>query len=141
MDRKELRFRILFECYRHRHTGAKYDLNIAVATINADHDEKQAAKVWLINERLVDGQAVPDASGKVDPRLKRINKRGNNVVKPVIDNVSPEMMDRDGRFDSLSKPEKIERFAAECLNNPAAGSLCKAILKSVISQMKSETEE
>lgn len=140
MNRNELRFRILFECYKHRHTGASCDLNIMVATINADDDEKQAAKIWLINKRFVDGQTDPSTNGIVHPRVKRINKKGNDVVKSVMDIVSPEMKRKDDCFDSLSKHDKIERFAAECLNNPAAGALCEDVLKYVISQMGSDAE-
>lgn len=42
MDRKELRFRILFEYYEDFHSGGGHDPNAKIGAIDVDDNEKRA---------------------------------------------------------------------------------------------------
>ena len=135
MDRKELRFRVLFEYYRLFHSGFKYDPDDEIRKINADGNEKRAAKIWLIDELLVEGTTTVYGGGNVQPSIVRINSNGVNFVESVMDSAFTEVRGKDDSFDSLDKVGRIKRFATECLNNPATGSLCKATLDAIVSHM------
>ena len=136
MDRKELRFRILFEYYNHFHSGFEYDADEKIKKIDADGNEKRAAKIWLIDEHLVNGQATTYVGGMVHPSIGRINSTGINFVESVMDSAFTEIRGRDEGFDSLTRSDKIKRFAAECLNSSVTGSLCRATYDAIASLMK-----
>ena len=134
MDRKELRFRILFEYYSLFHSGFEYDPDYKIKEISAGGNEKRAAKIWLIDERLVEGRATV-YGGNVQPSIVRINSNGINFVESVMDSALTMIGGTDGSFDSLDKTGRIKRFAAECLNNPTTGSLCKATIDAIAALM------
>lgn len=50
-------------------------------------------------------------------------------------NAFTEIRGKDDGFDSLSKTDKIKRFAADCLSSPATGSLCKATYEAIAAFM------
>ena len=135
MDRSELRFRILFEYYNRLYSGADYDPHAKIMEINADYNEKQAAKVWLIDALLVEGEVRIAAMGDYHPIIGRINSRGCDIVESVMDSTFTEIKSKDGGFDSLSKTDKIKRFAADCLGSPAAGPLCEATYEAITALM------
>ena len=134
MDRRELRFRVLFEYYNHLHSDADYDPYVKISAIDADNNEKRAAGIWLIDEELVEGQVI-DHGRISDPSIGRINSKGINYVESVMYDAFTEIRGKDEGFDMLTKPDKIKRFVAECLNNPATGSLCNATFDAIASLM------
>lgn len=134
MDRKELRFRILFEYYRDLHSGDR-NARGGIKAINADHAEKRAAMIWLIDEGHVKGQVIAQV-GIPMPSIGRISSHGINFVESVMAGAFTEIRGMDGGFDSLSKTDKIRRFVAECLGNPATGALCSATYEAITALMK-----
>lgn len=134
MDRRVLRFLILFEYYRRIHSNVDYNPHAKIRAIDAGDGEKRAAGIWLIDEGLVMGQVIAHG-GISTPSIGRINSRGINYVESVTDSAFTEIRGKDDGFDSLSKADKIKRFAAECLNNPATGSLCEATFDAIASLM------
>lgn len=130
MDRKELRFRILFEYYNDLHSGGR-GAGDKIGAIDADINEKRAAMTWLLDEGHVKGQSRFDASGTFFPFIDRINSLGINFVESVMDGAFTEIRGKDKSFDSLSKMDKIKRFVAECLGNPATGQLCRATYEAI----------
>ena len=135
MDRKELRFRILFEHYNRNHSGANYNLRAKIRTIDASDNEKWAAGIWLIDEGLVEGQVIVQVGIRF-PNIGRINSKGVNFVESVMDGAFTEIRGKDEGFDALSKADKIKRFVAECLNDPTTGALCKATYEAIASLMR-----
>ena len=134
MDRKELRFRILFEYYSDFHSGSR-GAGDKVGAIDADGNEKRAAEIWLIDEGYIRGQSRPDSFGTFHPIIDRINSLGINFVESVMDGAFTEIRGKDESFDTLSKTDKIKRFAAECLGNPATGQLCRATYEAIVDFM------
>ena len=130
MDRKELRFRILFEYYNSLHLGNNRAY-AKVQAIDVDGAEKRAAEIWLIDEGYVEGQIYGHGRGVVLPSVGRINSHGINFVESVMDGAFTEIRGKDESFDLLSKTDKIKRFAAECLGNPATGLLCRATYEAI----------
>ena len=130
VDRKELRFRILFEYYSDFHSGGR-GAGDKVGAIDADSNEKRAAEIWLIDEVYVEGRTQTCVSGRIQPFINRINSRGINFVESVMDDAFTEIRGKDESFDSLSKTDKIKRFAAECLGSPATGLLCRATYEAI----------
>ena len=135
MDRKELRFRILFEYYNHLHSDASYNPEAKITAIDAADGEKRAAKIWLIDKRLVEGLVTAHGT-RSDPGIGRINGEGIDFVESVMDGAFTEIKNKDEGFDSLAKIDKIKRFAVDCLGSPAAGSLCRATYDAIVSLMK-----
>ena len=133
MDRKELRFRILFEYYSDLHSD-DHEAPSKVKAIEVDDAEKRAAEIWLIDEGYVEGQTL-NHGREVLPSIDRINSRGINFVESVMDGAFTEIRGRDESFDSLSKTDKIKRFAAECLGSPASGLLCRATYDAITALM------
>lgn len=133
MDRKELRFRILFEYYNDFHSGDR-KASSKVKAIEADGAEKRAAGIWLIEEGYVKGR-IHTQLGVDLPSIGRINSRGINFVESVMDGAFTEIRGKDESFDSLSKTDKIKRFAAECLGSPATGLLCRATYEAIAAFM------
>lgn len=136
MDRKELRFRILFECYEHFHAKDDYDLDAKIDAIDADENEKRAAQSWIIDARYVEGSNVGSlGTRRVIPIIGRINNHGIDFVESVMNGAFTEIMGNVEEFDSLSKTDKIKRFAAECLGNPATGPICQATYEAIVQYM------
>ena len=135
MDRKELRFRILFEYYNDLHSGGR-GAGDRIGAINADVNEKRAAMIWLLDEGHVRGQSRADSFGTFFPIIDRINSRGMTLVESVMDGAFTEIRGKDKRFDSLSKADKIKRFIAECLGSPATGLLCRATYEAITALME-----
>ena len=135
MDRKELRFRILFEYYSDLHSGDR-GAGDKVGAIDVDGNEKRAAEIWLIDEEYVEGRTQIHVSGRIWPAINRINSRGINFAESVMDGAFTEIRGKDESFDSLSKTDKIKRFAAECLGSPATGQLCSATYEAIAALMK-----
>ena len=133
MDRKELRFRILFEYYNDFHLPGG-NVGEKVRSIDADENEKRAAQVWLIDEGHVEGVARYDRTGPW-PFINRINSRGINFVERVMDGAFTQISGEDEAFDSLSKSDKIKRFASDCLGSPATGLVCEATYEAIKSLM------
>ena len=133
MDRKELRFRILFEYYNDLHSpsGNVYEKVIA---IGADENETRAAQIWLIDEGHVNGTFIPNG-GRQWPSIGRINSTGINFVERVMYSAFTQISGKDDAFDSLSKSDKIKRFASDCLGNPATGLVCEATYEAIKSLM------
>ena len=134
MDRKELRFRILFEYYNDFHSGDRKAPS-KIKEIEADNVEKRAARIWLIEEGYVKGEIYAQLGVDL-PSVGRINSRGIRFVESVMDNAFTEIRGRDESFDSLSKVDKIKRFAAECLGGPATRQLCKATYEAIAALME-----
>ena len=134
MDRKELRFRILFEYYNDLHSGGR-GAGDRIGAIDADINEKRPAMIWLLDEGHVEGQSRADAFGTFFPIIDRINGSGVTLVESVMCGAFTEIRGKDESFDSLSKTDKIKRFAAECLGNPAAGQLCRATYDAITALM------
>lgn len=136
MNRNELRFRILFEYYEDFHTGGNRDLDAKIGAIDADENEKRAAKVWLVDSNHVEGSTTGSlGTRRVTPLIVRINNHGVNYVESVMDSAFTEIEGKDKDLDSLSKTDKIKRFAAECLGKPAASSICQATFDAIMSYM------
>lgn len=134
MDRKELRFRILFEHYNRNHSDANYNLRAKIRTIDANDNEKRAAGIWLIEEGLVEGQVIVQVGIRF-PSIGCINSKGVNFVESVMDDAFTEIRGKDEGFDSLSKIDKIKRFATECLGSHAAGPICQATYEAIVQYM------
>ena len=133
MDRKELRFRILFEYYNDLHSpGGNVDEK--VQAIDVDENEKRAAKIWLMEEGHIYGRISPNG-GIPWPFLSRIKSTGVNFVERVMDDAFTEISGKDEGFDSLSKSDKIKRFAIDCLGSPATGLVCEATYEAIKSFM------
>ena len=136
MDRKELRFRILFEHYEHFHASDDYDLDAKIDAIDAEAHEKRAAKAWIIDSQYVEGSNGGALGTRhVRPFIARINNRGIDFVESVMDRAFTEIRGEDGGFDSLSKSDKIKKFATECLGNPATGAICQVTYEAIVLYM------
>ena len=133
MDRKELRFRILFEYYNDFHSPGG-DVHKKVRAIGADENETRAAQIWLIDEGHVYGTLLANG-GRLWPSIGRINSTGINFVELVMDSAFTEISGEDEAFDSLSKSDKIARFASDCLGSPATGLVCRATYEALKSLM------
>lgn len=134
MDRKELRFRILFEYYNDFHSGYRKAPS-KIKEIEVGSIEKHAAGIWLIEEGYVKGQILTQLGVDL-PSIGRINSRGISFVESVMDGAFTEIRGRDENFDSLSKVDKIKRFAAECLGGQTTGQLCKATYEAIATLME-----
>lgn len=133
MDRKELRFRILFEYYNDFHSPGG-DVHEKIRAIGADENEMRAAQIWLIDERCVEGSVRHYSTGLL-PFIGRINSTGITFVERVMDGAFTEISGEDEAFDSLSKSDKIKRFAIDCLGSPATGLVCEATYEAIKSLM------
>ena len=136
MDRKELRFLILFEYYEHFHASVDYDLNAKIDAIDAEVHEKRAAQAWIIDSQLAEGSNGGSLGTRhVMPFIIRINNRGIDFVESVMDSAFTEIKGKDNGFDSLSKTDKIKKFASECLGNPTTGTICQATYEAIMLHM------
>lgn len=139
MDRVELRFRILFEHYQEFHSKdpQKYDVRAKIQKIAMPDHEKRAAQAWLIDEDYVQGSNNSYTWSAVPlPLIGRINSRGVNYVEYVMNIAFTEIADNVSGIKELSKTERIEKFANDCLNE-IAGQICKATLNAITSYMTS----
>ena len=135
MDRRELRFRILFEYYERCHSPDNYDPEAKISKIDTPEHEKKAAKTWLIDSNFVEGEVNSYGMGRTLPIIIRINNYGINFVESIMDTALTGVEEKHKGFGSLSKTDKIKRFSAECLNNPATGTLCKTTFDAIITIM------
>ena len=133
MDRKELRFRILFEYYNDLYSPGG-NVGEKVRAIGADENEERAAKIWLIDEGHVEGEIQHYGTGPL-PFISRIKSTGTTFVERVMDGAFTQISGEDEAFDSLSKPDKIKRFAIDCLGSPATGLVCEATYEAIKSLM------
>lgn len=135
VDRRELRFRILFEYYEHFHSPGDYDPETRINKIDMPEHEKKAAKNWLIDSVLVEGNVNSYGHGETLPVIVRINNHGVNFVESVMEAAVTKAGEKHKDFGALSKVDKIKRFSAECLNNATTGTLCKATFDAIIAIM------
>ena len=139
MDRAELRFRILFEHYQEYHSKdpQKYDVRAKIQKIAMPDHEKRAARTWLIDEGYVQGSNHSYSGSAVPlPLIGRIVSNGVNYVEYVMDVAFTEIADDVSGIKELSKKERIDKFANDCLNE-IAGQICKATLNAITSYMTS----
>ena len=136
MDRRELRFRILFEYYERCHSPDNYDPEAKINKIDVPVYEKEAAKTWLIDSNFVEGKINSYGIGETLPVIIRINNHGINFVESVMGTALTKVEKKHKSIDTLSKTEKIKKFSAECLNNPTTGTLCKATFDAIIIAMQ-----
>ena len=136
MDRVELRFRILFEYYNEMHSASK---EIALQADNNIHEmdipdfEKNAAQIWLIDSGYVEGSFQGDFGTPIPSALiSRINNIGIDYVESVIDIAFTEIKDKFKDIEQLSKTEKIQKFAEECLNYPIANEICQITYAAIV---------
>ena len=135
MDRRELRFRILFEYYEHCHSPTNYDPEDKISKIDTLGYEKKAAKIWLIDSNFVEGKVNSYGMGETLPTIMRINNHGINFVESVMDTALTRVEKKHKSIGALSKTDKIKKFSTECLNNPTTGTLCKATFDAIIAIM------
>lgn len=138
MDRSELRFRILFECYDAFHSPPKENdtdiISQRIYKIDIPDHELNAAMTWLIDYRLVEGNVI-QAANRVMPIIARINSRGMDYVEYVMDKAFTEIKGESEDFDKLSKTDKIATFAKDCLKSTTTGSICQVTLEAIVTSM------
>ena len=140
MDRPELRFRILFEYYQefHSENPKDYDARTKVSKIAVPDYERRAAQNWLIDETYVRGSNDSYGGSPVPvPHIIRINNYGINYVERVMDVAFTKIADDVSGIKELTRKERIERFARECLKNETTGKICKATLDVITAYMTS----
>lgn len=135
MDRRELRFRILFEYYERFHSPDDYDPETKINKIDVPEHEKKAAKNWLTDSVLVEGKVISYGHGETLPIIVRINNHGVNFIESVMETAVTKIGEKHKDFGALSKTDRIKRFSAECLNNVATGSLCKTTFDAITTIM------
>jgi len=137
MDRPELRFRILFEYYDALHSPPRQDIDTALSRVYdmdiPDH-ERNAAMIWLIDRRLVEGRVIPTGNMSI-PSIARINSNGISFVEFVMGSAFTKIEGKSEDFDKLSKTDKIAKFAKDCLKSPTTGQICQVTLDAVIIYM------
>ena len=135
MDRRELRFRILFEYYERCHSPDNYNPEDKINKIDMPEYEKKAAKTWLIDSNFVEGKVNSHGMGRTLPAIMRINNYGIDFVESVMDTALTRVEKNHKSNGALSKTDKIKKFSTECLNNPTTGTLCKATFDAIITIM------
>jgi len=109
MDRRELRFRILFEYYERCHSPDNYDPEAKINKIDMPVYEKEAAKTWLIDSNFVEGKINSYGIGETLPVIIRINNHGINFVESVMGT-------------ALTKVEKNTKALIHCLKRKKSRS-------------------
>ena len=138
MDRRELRFRILFEYYQefHSENPATYDANAKIKNIEIPEHEKRSAQSWLIDERYVEGSNNSFSTSPVPfPYIGRINSYGINYIERVMGAVFTKIEDNVSDINELTQIEKIDRFIKKCLNNEAVRHICRITLEAITTCM------
>ena len=136
MDRSELRFRILFEYYNELHSPAKemkLQADQVVRKMEVADYEKNAAQVWLIDSGYVEGSLHGSSESPVPhPLISRINSYGINFVESVMDTAFTKIKDEFEDINELSKIERIQKFAKECLDYPLANRMCEITYAAIV---------
>ena len=139
MDRIELRFRILFEYYNELHSEPKVRALQADNTIrkmDVPDFEKNAAQIWLVDSGYVNGSVHGSLGTTIQHALiSRINNSGIDYVESVMDVAFTKIKDKFKDMEHLSKTEKIQKFAKECLNYPPATEICQITYAAIIEHM------
>ena len=138
MDRPELRFRILFEYYQELHSeeSTKYSASNRIRDLDVSEAEKRAAEMWLIESNYVEGRIGGNLGSTIPTTyIIRINNHGIDFVECVMDVAFTEIAN-DIEIPE-TKLDRIKKFAAECLNNPATSEMCKATYKAIVKHMNS----
>ena len=139
MDRTELRFRILFEYYVELHSEPKEMQNQAnnnISKINVPEFEKNAAQLWLMDSGYVVGSHMSQfGTGVPHTIISRINNLGIDYVESVMNIAFTEIKDKFDGIEKLSKTERIQRFAKECLNYPISNEICKITYDAIVKFM------
>ena len=136
MDRSELRFRILFEYYNELHSPVKemkLRADQVVRKMEVADYEKNAAQVWLIDSGYVEGRHCGSFEGPVShPLISRINSYGINFVESVMDTAFTKIKNKFKDINELSKIERIQKFAKECLDYPLANKMCEITYAAIV---------
>lgn len=141
MDRQELRFRILFEYYEeihHDNPDRGNDAYARIRNMDISDNEKNAAQVWLVDSGYVEGENSDSSGSRIPhPFISRINSYGINFVESVMDAAFTQIKDKFEDVTNLSKTERIQRFAKDCLNHPASATICKVTYEAIVNYMSS----
>ena len=126
MDRRELRFRILFEYYDKHHQRVDYNnSDLDYKKLGLPESEILTAECYLVDSGYLSGKNM----GNVGTRLKvalinDISVSGINFVERILDDVLNEIdLQDDPPEDTV---EKITLFASKCLKPPAEAMCLKA---------------
>ena len=138
MDRRELRFRILFEYYNELHNGGTNESNAnkRVTEMNVADSEKNAAMIWLHDLMFIDGEifgSLGSLTSKV--HIKRISGLGINYVEQIMDTALSENPEFS-QVKELPKTDRIAEFAKKCLSHPATDQICKKTFEAIINHMQ-----
>lgn len=136
MDRTELRFRILFEYYNELHSEPKereLQADRIVHKMIVPDYEKNAAQVWLIDSGYVEGHIIGGIGSPVTQTIiSRITNYGINYVESVIDAAFTKIKVKFEDIENLSKVERIQKFAKECLDYPFANKMCEITYAAIV---------
>lgn len=58
-----------------------------------------------------------------------------DFVESVMDGAFAKIGGQDDGFDSLSKTDKIKKFASDCLGNPTTGAICQVTYEAIMLYM------
>ena len=136
MDRSELRFRILFEYYNELHSEPKkleLQADRVIQRMDIPDFEKNAAKVWLVESGYVKGKIIGSLGSTVPfPIISRINNHGIDFVESVMDAAFTKIKDKFEDIKEISKIERIQKFAKECLDYPLANKMCEVTYAAIV---------
>ncbi len=139
MDRPELRFRILFEYYQefhHAQINSEKSADDRVQDMDIEKNEKNAAKIWLIDSKLLEGSNMGHMGSPIPiPFIGRINSTGINYVEYVMDKAFTKIKSEFKDLEELSKTERIKVFAKHCINNPITDKMCTVTCEAIVKCM------
>lgn len=132
VDRRELRFRILFEYYDKHHQRIDYnDSDLDYKKLGLPETEILTAECYLIDSGYLSGRNL----GQVGTRLKvasinDISVSGIDFVERIMDAVlaKVELSDKPPE-DTV---EKITLFASKCLKSPLVETMCIRAFKVIV---------
>ena len=124
MDRRELRFRILFEYYDRHHKRVDYNIpDLDYQKLKLPENEILSAEWYLVEAGYLRGSNIGDFGSRFQtPSIVDISISGINFVEQVMDKVLDEVDMPDGTPEDT--PEKITLFASQCLKSPVVETMC-----------------
>lgn len=132
VDRRELRFRILFEYYDKHHKRVDYGISdLDYRKLELPENEIQSAEWYLVEAGYLRGSNLGDLGSRFQTSsIVDISISGINFVEQVMDKVLAEVDMPDGTPEDTL--EKITLFASICLKSPVVGTMCTKAFEVIV---------
>ena len=134
MDRRELRFRILFEYYRLHHERKDYNPSeLEYKNLGLNETEILSAENYLIETGHLRGKNEEFGGLRYPiPSIVDIAVKGIDLVEKIMDEVLEEV-DIVEDSSSVGTTQKITLFASKCLKNPITEQICIKAFEIIVS--------